>query len=410
MQESLKPAFKRLFDAQAHWHKANEEYFSPNTFRLAINSCIQELRNVTFVLQSNKRGIEGFDKWYEPWQEIMRANKSLKWLVSARNYIVKQGDLELKSILRIEVIGSYLDGEVSIFEQDYEPNISNKKIFQKILDCGMPKEVLENSYVKLQRKWVDSNYPEYELLELLGICWTAVFDLLRDAPNAERDESKKLNNVKLPPCMYQGSEARSICMKVQGKDLVPTKIHQESIKIEQSDIEEAKKKYGDSPLFQNKIEPTNFKEACESLFEQAKYILKKDKYHVHLVVIFVNSVVAGMKELQNEDQADKFRTIRLIASEVEKIGANQVIMISEAWSAPFDPNHPHRPASKSPKRKEILNLVGATESGEGYSFAVPFTRKGNEIEYGEMSVNGIEGINIIQPIISIWKNGNKNKS
>jgi hypothetical protein len=74
MHESIKPASKRLFDAQTHWHNANKEYFNPSTFSLHMNSCIQELRNVTFLLQSNKRGIEGFDEWYEPWQERMRAN------------------------------------------------------------------------------------------------------------------------------------------------------------------------------------------------------------------------------------------------------------------------------------------------------------------------------------------------
>ncbi len=411
MHESIKPAFKRLFDAQTHWHNANKQYFNPSAFRLVINSCIQELRNVTFVLQSNKRGIEGFDEWYEPWQEKMRANKSLKWLVLARNHIVKQGDLELKSILRIEVIGSYLEGEVSIFENDYEPSLSNKEIFQKTLDCGMPKEVLKNSYVKLQRKWVDSNYTEHELLELLGICWTAVADLLLDAPNSEMDETtKQLKTAKITPCMYQGSEARSIWLKVQGNDLIPTQMHQESIDITKSDIDYAKKRYEDSPLIHKRSAPANFKEICELFFEQAKYILKKDGHHVHLVAIFVDSSVVEMKELRNEDQADKFRTIRLIASEIEKIGADQFLMISEAWTASFDPNHPYRHASDSPERGEVLNLVGAARSGEGYLFSVPFTREGKNIEYGEMSVNGIEGINIIQPIISVWKKSNENKS
>lgn len=410
MNEAIKPAIKRLFDAQAHWHNANKQYFDPNAFRMLINSCIQELRNVTFVLQSNKRGIEGFDEWYEPWQDRMRANKSLRWLVSARNYIVKQGDLELKSMLRIEVIGSYLAGEVKIFEQDYEVNISSKDIFQKTIDSGMPKEVLENSYVKLQRKWIDSNYPDYELLELLGICWTAVAELLFDAPGATDDEISRINEARIPPCMYQGSETRSIWMKVQDDDLVPTQMHQESITITKADAEKSKERYGDSPLFNKKINPTNLKELCELFLEQAKFVLKKDEYHVHLVVIFVDSKIVAIKELRNEDQADKYRTLRLVASEMEKIGANQFLMVSEAWTAPFDPNYPHRHAADSPDRQESLNLIGVNKSGEGYFFILPFSRVVEGITYGEVSVNGIEGLNIIQPIVSIWEKSNQNKS
>jgi len=404
MHESIKPAFKRLFDAQAHWHDAAAKYFDPHAFRISINSCIQELRNVTFVLQSNKRGIDGFDEWYEPWQTRMRANDSLRWLVSARNHIVKQGDLELNSILRIEVIGSYLAGEVPIFEQNYNPNLSNQDIFQKTLECGLPKEVFENSYVKLDRRWVDTNNPGYELLELLGLCWTSVMELLLDAPNSSNDEKQQIKAARIPPCMYQGSETRSIWMKVEGDDLIPTVMHEEQLDLEKSDIDGIKNRYEDSPLFQQHHVPSNFKEQCELFFEQAKYMLKKDGYHVHLVAIFVDSKLAELRELRNEDQSDKYRTIRLVASEIEKIGANQFLMISEAWTAPFDPKFPNRHASQSPDRKEVLNLVGASKSGEGYSFTIPFVRKNDEIIYGKQHVGGVKGLNIIQPILAVWKN------
>lgn len=170
-----------------------KEYFEPNSFRMAINSCIQELRNVTFVLQANKRGIEGFDNWYQPWQEKMRVNQSLKWLVSARNYIVKQGDLDLNSVLRIEVIGSYLAGEIRIFEQDYEPNLTNKEIFEKTITLGLPEQVFKNSYVKLERRWVDVNHPDHELLDLLSICWASVAELLLDAPGKTPKTQKVAN-------------------------------------------------------------------------------------------------------------------------------------------------------------------------------------------------------------------------
>lgn len=86
MHTSIEPAFRRLFDAQTQWHSAMESYFDPNKFRISVNACIQELRNVTFVLQNNKQGIENFDDWYNPWQDKMRKNQSLKWLVSARNH------------------------------------------------------------------------------------------------------------------------------------------------------------------------------------------------------------------------------------------------------------------------------------------------------------------------------------
>jgi hypothetical protein len=403
MSKSIQPAFKRLFDAQSHWHNANKEYFNPSSFRIAINSCIQELRNVTFVLQSNKRGIEGFDSWYEPWQEKMRANNSLRWLVAARNYIVKQGDLELKSILRIEVIGTYVEKEVSIFEQDYDPKLTDSEIFKKIIESGLPKEVLENSYIKLERKWVDQNYSRHELLKLIGICWTAVLELLLDAPTPEfKEQKEQLQSAKIPPCMYQGSETHSIWMKVLKDELVPSTIHEKKIDIEDTNVDEIKQRYSESPMLSQEKKPSNFKETCELFFEQAKYVLRTDGHHVHLVAIFVDSKLVELKELINDDQADKFRTMRLIASEIEKIGANQFLMVSEAWSAPFDPAYPHRHASESPDKTEALHLVGASKDGEGYLFSVPFININGNVELSEPELSGIDGVNIIKPILSVW--------
>ena len=411
MHESVKPAFKRLFDAKSLWHRAGREYFEPNSFRMAINSCIQELRNVTFVLQANKRGIEGFDNWYQPWQEKMRVNQSLKWLVSARNYIVKQGDLDLNSVLRIEVIGSYLAGEIRIFEQDYEPNLTNKEIFEKTITLGLPEQVFKNSYVKLERRWVDVNHPDHELLDLLSICWASVAELLLDAPGKNTEDTEKLRTSRLPPCMHKDSETRSIWMKVVGGTLMPTEMHVEQVNIGESEKNKVLKRYADSPLLREEqdlktFSQSNLKSQCERLFENAKYVLKKDGYHVHLVMIFVDSELAQVIELRNNDQADKYRTIRSVASQMEKIGANQFVMISEMWTARFDAGQPYRKASEAPGRGEMLTLIAASQAGEGYLFSIPFTRKGESIEYGKHLVQGsegIKGINIIQPLLSIWQ-------
>jgi len=411
MSEPIKPALRRLFDAQSHWHNANESYFDPNKFRIAINSCIQELRNVTFVLQKNKHQIKGFKEWYEPWQEVMKANTSLRWLVGARNHIVKKGDLSLNSILRIEVIGSYREDEVPIFEESYEPNSSNSDIYNKIIDCDLPREVFKKSYVKVERRWVDKNYPEFELLELLTTCWSAVADLLMDAPGTEINKQEKpLRSAKHPPCMYKGSETRSCWMKIDGENLVTSVIKQEEIDLKIRDIEVLRDRYGNLPMFQPQAKRHTFKSLCNMFFKTAMGVLKSDKYHIHLAIIFVNNEPVKITEFRNEDQADKYRTMRLIASEIEQIGADSFIMISEAWTAPYDPKFPHRSASESPEKSEILSLVGISDDGEGYVLSVPFTRKDEEIIYGHPYSSGIEGMNIIEPIISVWKKHKKEKS
>lgn len=408
MNDALKPAFQRLFDAKVHWHKAVDGYFEPNDFRIAVNSCIQELRNVTFVLQANKREISGFDTWYGPWQEKMRANTSLRWLVDARNYIVKQGDLELLSKLRIEVIGSYLAGEVAIFEEDYNPNLTNAEIYSKTVSLGLPVEVFENSYVKLQRRWIDKNYPDYELGELLSECWSAVAALLFDAPNSGLPSGGDQGKPRLPPCMHEQLQMRVVLMKVSGETLVPAVISSESVSIDDENRAVLKEKYGDTPLFRStgegeKLSERPFKEQCELLFEQAKAVLQKDGYHVHLAMVFVQKMLAKLIEIRNEEKADKYVTIRDLASKMERIGADAVIIISEAWSAPFDPSNPYRGAADAPSRQEGLMLAGATMQGEAYCFIAPFFKTDGNISFGDQSVVDAKNMNAIQPILAMWE-------
>ena len=398
-----------------HWHKAVDSYFEPNDFRVAINSCIQELRNVTFVLQSNKRDIPEFDSWYGPWQQKMRANSGLRWLIDARNYIVKQGDLELCSKLRIEVIGSYLADEIPIFEEDFNPSLTNEEIYAKTISMGLPSEVFENSYVKIQRRWIDQSYPDHELVELLSECWSAVIELLLDAPSAVTTEERQLAKPKLPPCMHDHLRIRSILMKVSKETLVPALLSSEHVSIDDKKREKLQELYGDTPLFLAKSKGTNlsstsFKEQCQFFFEQAKAVLKKDSYHIHLAIIFVQKKLAQIVEIRNADRADKYITTLDLASKMERIGADSVIIVSEAWNAPFDPSNPYRGAAESPQRQEILMLFGATNVGEGYCFTVPFFRSCDDLSYGEQTISDAKNMNALQPFFTMWKQQKRAKN
>jgi hypothetical protein len=402
MHQAVEPAMRRLFDVQYHWHQAYQSYFSPHEFRRSINACIQELRNVTFVLQNNKKDIPNFEAWYTPWQEKMKANSDSRWLVDARNRVVKQGALNINSSLVVSIVGSYLEHEVPQTKLTLTPELGNDDIYQIISSSKMPRDVLDKSYVKIERRWVDDKNPSIELLALLSECWLAISNLLIDAPESLTDSSPGQDRFEiLPPCMHQGSEDRSIWLKIKNETLIPVKM--EFRDVEPTNEKEVKERYKDSPLFESKNEPGNFEETCRLFFEQAMFVLKKDGYHVHMAALLVEDRGIQFVELSSEDQADKYRMVRLLASEVEKIGADSCFIISEVWQAPFDPEHPYRHAVDSPQRTEALTLVGISRKELGVSFTAPFSRKGNEIVFSSVRKEGIEGWNVVQPILDVWR-------
>ena len=67
----LPNAHRRLSECHRLWHHAAETYDDPEGFRTQLNALLQALRNVTFVLQKEKRSIPEFDAWYEPLRDGM---------------------------------------------------------------------------------------------------------------------------------------------------------------------------------------------------------------------------------------------------------------------------------------------------------------------------------------------------
>lgn len=93
----LPKTHRRLVEAHVLWHQSLDRYQQPALFQANLNATIQALRNTTFVLQSEKHLFSKFEDWYGPWQERMKADPVLRWLIAARNTVVKEGELETAS-------------------------------------------------------------------------------------------------------------------------------------------------------------------------------------------------------------------------------------------------------------------------------------------------------------------------
>src|SRR4051794_6960968 len=108
-------AHRRLMDCHDHWHAALDDYMEPDGFRLALNALVQALRNVTWLLQKQKADLPNFDEWYSAWQEAVKSDPVMRWVVKARNRLVKEADLELLSTARLTVTFDWLSGEEKVF-------------------------------------------------------------------------------------------------------------------------------------------------------------------------------------------------------------------------------------------------------------------------------------------------------
>ena len=240
---------RRLEDAHRLWHQAEQSYFDPEAFRLAAQGTIQTLRTVTFILQNHKHVIPDFDDWYQPWQERLKEDALMRWMVDTRNKIEKQGDLEAQSFVRAEIVVSYLDEGPSIevpAELFDDPGV----LLQRIPKGAVRRHVMENGTLRVQRRWVENSLPDHELLDALAVAYGRLAEVVHDAHHqmgllapstVNVDTKQRYDRSDMEwrmPCMIGHEEPRSLLISLSDGSILS--FGQETICFDPDKAEEVK--------------------------------------------------------------------------------------------------------------------------------------------------------------------------
>lgn len=91
----------------------------------------------------------------------------MRWAVQARNKIEKQGDLETLSQIRAELIAGYIGNPVTNWATmgiNWSPEQIRRSIPRRLLD----QHVIEHGTLSVERRWIDSELPDTEVLDALA--------------------------------------------------------------------------------------------------------------------------------------------------------------------------------------------------------------------------------------------------
>lgn len=408
----LSTVHRRIDEVHALWHEALENYYHPDRFRLHLNNCIQTLRNVTFHLQNQKDCVPDFDSWYAKWQAHMRQDKIMKWLVEARNLIVKAGDLETKSLCRVSILSSYEQPPYKEFEE--KPLTRPEEITRKIALSQLPPDILEDGILRVERRWIVKELPGTELLEALAYGYGFLSSLLNDCHKqigrpqtyvAVQKGNEKATKYKLPtehlkgqlPCMAATQEKRTALFRIKTNEpilLSATDFPKEE-KISKGTLE---KRYGKI----GKLTSNTLKTEAKLLMKRAQQILKADGHHITLAVFKLSNGERQIASMFPEDRAEKYLMWHALASHVEKIDAVAIWVISEAWVAPFDSKNPGRYPVDSPDRKEALIIHAAEKKGTLLNFSSVFERSKKGIKFGPTREVAQKSYGFLTPIFRVW--------
>jgi len=405
----LHAVHQRLEDLHRQWHQAEEAYFDPDGFRVAIQTAIQTARTVTFILQSNKHVIPDFEKWYAGWQSTFKENSLMRWMVDARNKIEKQGDLESHSFVRAEIVASYLENG-PVVEVPAKLFDAPLKLIKSIPDTAAGKHVKEQGLLRIQRRWVENTLPDYELLDAVATAYGLLSDMLDDAHRqiglpvpvpidahtGEKYDSESMKGCL--PCMIGHSDARTLNLWLA--DGKPMEVEAVTRSVSEEDMKKSVERYDlQENMFDNSETPEGM---LNDLFSTASKMFLKDGYHVTVMFLLRDGKLIQMIELAPVDHGDKYLMMRKLAHEVKKKGADGAILLGEVWMAPFDSKHPYRRSVDSPDRQEALVAKLITKNAEPKQISAIIHRDGKTVKL-DKSIEQTGGAHyMFAPFYEVW--------
>lgn len=452
-------AHKRLEEAHRFWHRCLAGYQDPEEFRVNLNACIQALRNVTFVLQKEKRLISGFEDWYPDWQARMRADPIMQWVLKSRNRIVKEGDLETRSYAIARLVATYhdaaaevaaglgrpgkknqpvagpaarADGETSAADRSPDANGPEIKkisapprygldtIIRMIFKSDVPTRIIRQSTLNLERRWVDQALPDHELLDAMAHAFGELRQLLADAhdrcgmehgivvghDDAAVVDTRDLNEGRYP-CMVTSRLVRTLSISME--DFSPaTGGRAWNVSFDQATAEESRRNYGEAPPPPN--DPASPVDWVPQFIEIGTQILLKDKTeHGWFVHYFIGGDRVHSEVLMARHSADKRDLAQRTAELVAMNGFDGVIVTGEAWHAPLalDEDGVAIPPSERPDREEVLIIHAEDATGRVRSVHVPIhRRRGRRTTVGDVvegSVEEARSYNFLAPTRAVWE-------
>ncbi len=429
----LPQTHNRLRQTHDLWHEALDAYADVDEFVLRLNSCIQAARTVTFVLQKELRPYDWFEPWYAQWQELMKGDPRMRWLVTARNKIEKEGDLDTASVALVSVAATGSEQTVDRFKSN--PTKTAAEIAETIALPTLPERIRRQAVMIVERRWTVPELPDDELLDVLSHCYGTLVSLLMDAHEHcgvtmstfggeihDTQYEREMHPSGRLSCMLPNVQARTAywhlddeatMSNVFADPLSPSALGEMSRKAEVA----RRTRYGE--VFEREPPPPvaanpTVEEYATRFHEIGKKLLTVDGYHQTIAWTFRGDEWIGQFVLDPEDEQDKIVNVRLLASEVDKVGADAVLITSEAWFAEavhrLDPRFELRAAERRDRQEMLLTLL-LRRSGDHREWATIFTRNAADgsIQFGHThsAAKNSHELHLYTSIVRVWERWDK---
>lgn len=411
---------RRLVEAHVLWHQALEQYQQPELFQANLNATIQALRNVTFILQSEKHLFSHFEDWYASWQERMKVDPVLQWLKDARNTVVKQGELETDSTAVVKLV-TWRDDV--LMESSVPPGappsliLRNLPLIELVNNMHLPPGDLKSAAIVIERRWSVPDLEGRKILEALAQAYGFLSEVVLDAHITVGETAcipqdiphthfrSSYHPAGTLACMALGVENRTHSFELStGQHLEPVNV----IATIASEPKIAAKRYGFGKTDQiakwQEVDPLL---VAERVLHNAKRMLRKDKVILRIVFIRDGQGNWHAAILNASNRTEKHLLMRIVARFIESVGGDAIIDVSEVWTLQLKDAAPRLDLDciqDAPGRGEALQVLVATREGVLRAYDTPFTRGPfGGIKLGETLQLEKHLPFYLEPVFAVWR-------
>lgn len=355
-------------DCHTQWHHMHESYFDPDMFRLHLNSLLQNLRNVTFLLQKQKAKLVGYDTWYPQFQQEAKRNQIARWSVDSRNRVTKESDLDLLSTCQVTWALNWVNRVENA--ETFPPHMSTREIIDEL----RRRHIAPAGVVTVRRRWVDKELPEWELLDATAEAYSRLARLLWTVHSAAGVYGCDIEDrsIECVTSALSDNPSRLSCMHLASSDLqghfsltdnrVIEQIY-ESVEIDLERGRASAERIGGIGL--PALDPIS---NVPGFMETARRVMNKDGYHDTLCFLYRGNEVAAMRKLQFNNQQEKMLSFEHVAELVESTRSDGVLVIGEMWVAVQTEKEKELgtvffPARDRLDRMEALSVYAVTRDG-----------------------------------------------
>jgi hypothetical protein len=410
---------RRLEAAHRLWHEALKHYDDPNAFRTFLNATIQELRNLTWVLQKEKFAAPGFDEWYASWRERLASSEAARWVVELRNKVVKEGDLATSSRVDVRYFVDYR--QVDVFSFDGPPTASSRDIAFNFARSAPPElRRVGDGILVVERRWETTALPGRELLEALASAYGLLADLVKDAHQFVGSTNCGLVGcgrrgayaaeflAGRPECMAVSQDARTSVVDLQHGRFreVRSKAVKRPSEREQEDL---RRKYAGVSLTLadwKGLKDMPLRDQARALHEIGLKLLRADGFLMQTFHMFRDRKVVRLLGMIRPDERTDLHVFMLrVRADVERTRADSLICSNEVW---LGTSASGLRASEDPERREAVNTAAVDREGCRFALTTLFHRESGGVVLERTSEEEGASLPFLQPVLELWRTAGEN--